>query len=77
MSKTTNRVAVGDYVALAGASQRIPLILAVAVVYFFAVATVAVDATEGMKYVYNTTVPIGTVVSVFVGPNRQRTPAAR
>jgi hypothetical protein len=61
---------------LATSRQRIPGILAVAVVLFFAVATVAVDATEGMKYVFNTTVPVGTVVSVFYG-TKQTTYACR
>ncbi len=60
LDRSTNiqtEAAFGAPVALATARQRIPDILAVAVVLFFAVATVAVDATEGMKYVYNTTVP--------------------
>ena len=73
LDRSTNiqtEVAIGAPVTLATARQRIPDILAVAVVLFFAVATVAVDATEGMKYVYNTTVPVGTVVSVFCGTKK-------
>jgi hypothetical protein len=44
LRRTTKRAAVEDNVALKGAPQRIRLILAVAAVYFLAVATVAVDA---------------------------------
>ncbi len=36
--------AVGDYVALAAAPQRIPFILVVTIVYLFAVEAVATDA---------------------------------
>ncbi len=44
LRKTTNRAAVEDNVALKASPQRIRLILAVAALYFSAVAAVAVDA---------------------------------
>jgi len=44
LNKATNIAAVGDYVALAEAPQRIPKILAVAAVSILAIAAVAVDA---------------------------------
>ena len=44
LRKTTKRAAVEDNVALKAAPQRIRLILAVAAVYFLAVAAVAVVA---------------------------------
>ncbi len=75
LPKATDGVSLRAHVAWAEPPQRIPVILAITLVSFLAVATVANDALWSVEiYILCKTVQCGTTVSV--GPKRQHTPAA-